>query len=545
MHKRDTKDGATRVSRREFVTATAGAAVAGAIATQLPAAAEAAPAADEPQPAGRAGEAYELRVAAADYGRKQKRSTHRDNGDETRFPAKWASYTKALPHDAIGHVVPEAYAAYLAALHSGNHEEMERIPLGGYTKLANPHAALAFDLMGPDAQQLTCPAPPPMHSEERAAELVELYWHALLRDVRFADYDHDESVQRACDELSSLRAFIGPRQNERVTPATLFRGATRGGRVGPYISQFLLRDIPYGAMKVPQKYRIAAPRRDYLTGFDEWRAMQNGGLAPSTAFADGTSHMISARNLTEFLHRDFTYQAFLGAALTLIKISAPLDGGIPYQYSINQGGFVTFGAPDVLHYVAAVANGSLKPAWFQKWMVHRTARPEEIASRVHCQLERKGDYPLHPSVLRSEAVAETRKRFGSALLPQAYPEGAPTHPSFPAGHAVIAGACATVLKAWFNENWVLPSASVPKPDGSGLVPYTGPDLTVLGELDKLAENIAIGRNFAGVHWRSDAQAGLELGEAYAIQYLREMKMCSRELFHGFSLTRFDGATMTV
>ena len=49
-----------------------------------------------------------------------------------------------------------------------------------------------------------------------------------------------------------------------------------------------------GAMKVPQKYRIAAPAHDYLTDFEAWRAMQNGGLAPSTAFAEGTSHIVAA-----------------------------------------------------------------------------------------------------------------------------------------------------------------------------------------------------------------------------------------------------------
>ena len=62
--------------------------------------------------------------------------------------------------------------------------------------------------------------------------------------------------------------------------------------------------------------------------------------------------------MTEYLHRDFTYQAFLSATLMLLKISAPLDGGVPYPYSINQGGFVRLGASDVLHYVAAAANCS-------------------------------------------------------------------------------------------------------------------------------------------------------------------------------------------
>jgi membrane-associated phospholipid phosphatase len=541
--------GSRGVSRRHFVASTAGAAIAGALGARSLFAETPDPSIDpsiDPSvPVGRAAEAYGVRVAAADLARKQPSNGHRGNGDETRYATRWASYTKALPHDALGHVVPDAYAAYLAAMRSGDAEQMEKIPLGGFTKLSNPHAALAFDLIGPDAAQPSLAPPPRMDSAERAAELVELYWHSLLRDVRFADYESTPLVKRACDELTSLRTFTGPRVDGKVIPATLFRGQTRGGRIGPYVSQFLLRDIPFGAMRVPQKYRIAAPSRDYLTEFEEWRAMQNGGLAPSTAFADGTSHIVAARNLTEYVHRDFTYQAFLGAALMLLKISAPLDGGIPYQYSINQGGFVTFGAPDVLHYVSAAANSSLKPAWFQKWMVHRTARPEEIAARVHCHLAKKAEYPLHESVLRSEAVAETRRRFGSALLSQAYPEGCPTHPSFPAGHAVIAGACATVLKAWFNESWTLPSCSLPKTDGSGLVPYSGPDLTVGGELDKLAENIAISRNFAGVHWRSDGQGGLELGERFAIQFLCEMKLCSRETFQGFSLTKFDGSTITV
>jgi hypothetical protein len=40
---------------------------------------------------------------------------------------------------------------------------------------------------------------------------------------------------------------------------------------------------------------------------------------------------------------------------------------------------------------------------------------------------------------------------GSALLPMAFPEGSPTHPAYGAGHATVAGACVTILKAWFKE----------------------------------------------------------------------------------------------
>src|SRR3712207_8375979 len=48
-----------------------------------------------------------------------------------------------------------------------------------------------------------------------------------------------------------------------------------------------------------------------------------------------------------------------------------------------------------------------------------------------------------------------------------------------------------------------------------LVPYTGPPLTVGGELNKLAVNYVMGRNWAGIHWRSDGAASLALAEEVA------------------------------
>lgn len=64
-------------------------------------------------------------------------------------------------------------------------------------------------------------------------------------------------------------------------------------------------------------------------------------------------------------------------------------------------------------------------------------------------------------------------------------------------------------------------------------------------MNKLASNIALGRNSAGVHWRSDATASLKLGEQVVLHFLREEHECFNERFDGFSLTRFDGATITV
>jgi hypothetical protein len=66
-----------------------------------------------------------------------------------------------------------------------------------------------------------------------------------------------------------------------------------------------------------------------------------------------------------------------------------------------------------------------------------------------------------------------------------------------------------------------------------------------GELDKLASNIALGRDFGGVHWRSDGVEGLRLGEELAIRILEELSFTGNELFSGFSLRRFDGRRVSV
>ena len=113
------------------------------------------------------------------------------------------------------------------------------------------------------------------------------------------------------------------------------------------------------------------------------------------------------------------------------------------------------------------------------------------------------------------------------------------------GHATVAGACVTILKALFDENYVIPHPVVPTADGLSLVPYTGPALTVGGELNKVASDIATGRNLAGVHWRSDAYASLRAGEALAISILRDQKATYNEKFDGFTFTKFDGTRVTV
>jgi hypothetical protein len=188
---------------------------------------------------------------------------------------------------------------------------------------------------------------------------------------------------------------------------------------------------------------------------------------------------------------------------------------------------------------------ALRAVFCQKWLVHRRVRPEAYAGLVHNHVTGAAKYPIHSDVLNSGALQAIFKARGNYLLPMPYPEGCPMHPSYPAAHAVTAGAGVTMLKAIFNESFVIPNPVVPSDDGLTLLPYTGPPLTVLGELNKVAANASLGREACGVHWRSDGVAGMLLGEEIALSILRDIATIFNEPFAGFSLTSFDGTSVTI
>ncbi|MCQ6278600.1 vanadium-dependent haloperoxidase [Bacillus sp. EB600] len=492
-------------------------------------------------------EAYHVREEAAHVQKKLLLPEQPCNHDEHLFFNKIANYSKGLPHNSLGEVDLKAYKSFVYALRTGKPKDFEKIPLGGVIKLSNPQAAYTFDLAGPDSHHLGVMAPPSFSSAWEASEIAEVYWQALTRDVPFEDYHTNPMTTLAALDLSKFSDFRGPKVNGLVSTQTLFRGNTQGDLIGPYISQFLWKDIPYGATTIPQLYRTAVAGDDHMTSYGEWLNIQNG-LLPTTKnqFDPKPLYIRNSRDLASFVHKDFNYQSILSACLILSSLGdAALDPANPYLKSGTQVGFITFGTPHILDWVAKAARTALEAGWFQKFLVHRRLRPEEFGGRVHNQLTGASSYPINPELLNSEVVSQVHSKFGTYLLPQAYPEGCPTHPSFPAGHACMVGAGVTMLKAFFNESFVIPNPVVASSDGLSLLPFTGPSLMIGGELNKLASNIALGRDAAGVHWRSDGIEGLKLGEAVAIGIIQDYRKTYNEYFNGFTLTKFDGTTIKI
>lgn len=479
------------------------------------------------------------------------RAAHNEaNCDEALYPNKVGSYHKGLPHNALGEVDQAAYRSLVLALHTGSPADFENIVLGGNTPLADPQGGLAVELEGSDPKQTLIPPAPPLASAWRAGEAVEEYWMALLRDIRFGDYESDPLTEAALRELNHLSDFRGPKQNARITAQTLFRGFTSGDQIGPYVSQFLLQPVQFGALTVDQQYVTFPAKEDQLTRTGAWLPVQNGqGPFQSNPTDSAPRYIHNGRDLTAYVHSDPPFQAYLVAAQWLLNNEIPFNASNPYNHSLTQSGFATFGVPHLCSVLAEAANCALRAVWYHKWFVHRTLRPEAYGGLVHWTITGKANYPLGTEVLNSEAVDRVFRKYGTYLLPQAYVEGCPQHPSYGQGHAAIAGACVTVLKAFFNTDSVTFSKPVQASrDGTELVAYDGPDrdrLTITNELHKLASNISLGRDIAGIHWRSDYDQAISLGEAVAINLLRDQTATFNEAFRGFTFTKFDGKKVTV
>ncbi len=316
-----------------------------------------------------------------------------------------------------------------------------------------------------------------------------------------------------------------------------------------------------------------------------------------------TRIMSRLRDLATYVHDDALYQAYLNAALILLGEGFAFDPGIPYHHDthnpnrgLNREPFALFGGPHLLTLVTEVSSRALKAVRLQKFAVHRRLRPEAAGALFHTVFTdyhpdrglagsltfAKGDGSVEAEAVRQLAakiapythpydtngnptgsekdaldpiLSEVRKHNdrqnqtggdlnkATWLLPMAFAEGSPMHPAYGAGHATVAGACVTLLKAFFAMSHPKdPSKPVylVKPGHRALVPdcvtsvtdktidllgvNVPQGLTLEGELNKLMWNISNGRNIAGVHYYTDYIESALLGEAITIGILREQML---------------------
>ena len=508
------------------------------------------------------------------------------------------------------------YQRFVQAIDSGDERDFRDVPLGPpcsdgqprptwKSAIANNNSVAArawesqgagntFDLQGPDAQAVTMPPAPTLESAELVAEMVEVYLMALLRDVPFAEFSSNPGVQGAIARLNATQWVNNPsdRRSEAQRARlrgpfdlqSVFRGITKGDTVGPYLSQFMLVGnsglgsssqtpadgfISYGSIRIDQRIRKAQPRKDFMTNWEAWLDVQNGadvrGLEDYVNNPDGSPvyrFLATPRDLATYVHYDALYEAYLNACLIMLGLGVPFDPGIPFQradYIDKQQGFAQFGGPHILSLVTEVATRALKAVRFQKFNVHRRARPEALCGLInrYCNGDTEDILDVRPlaegvdSDLLDQVAGHNALMNGadgpgggysnSFLLPMAFPEGSPMHPAYGAGHATVAGACVTIL----DHGYQLPFCYQPAADGASLQKAAiAAPLTVEGELNKLASNISIGRNWAGVHYFTDYIESIRLGEDIALGILEEQKLTYGENF-SMTVPLFDGGVVRI
>lgn len=511
-------------------------------------------------------QSFAVRLEAATRNKLIPVPPHTTNGDEARYSDKSGTYTKGVLQDGIGVVNPSAFQTFRHAIDTGTFAAFENVILGGTRTLNGPLGGNAFALEGCDdvqfgnapspanqISQIVVPPPPALASAAYGTELVEMYWASLLRDVAFTDYTSNPTAAQAAAELDSMPTYAGPRNaSGHVTPDLLFRGPYPGETVGPYMSQLHLIPTYLGVQPISQQLVTYLANTDYMTDATTYQQVQNGiNTGLYNQVDPQLRYLHNGRGLGAYTHLDVLFQAYFTALLVLNTIGAPPNPGNPYVGSTKQNGFGTFGGPDVAGSLTAAARLAINNVWYQKWAIHLRHRPESGGAIVRQMLTGHGGTlqgHANDNVLNSQAVQSSFNRYGDYFLSQAFPEGSPTHPAYPTGHGAVAGACITVLKFFFDGNFVIPDPVVPGSDGLSLQPYTGGDagqITVNGELNKIANNISFGHGIhAGIHWRSDTSSSIQLGEAVAISMLQDRARCYAERF-SVRLTKIDGTTATI
>lgn len=508
-----------------------------------------------------------------------------DNGDLHRFSDYSGNWSKCLQHDALAIPNRAAYQSLLYALSTGRHSDFENMLVGnpggtGFTSTMNgPEGAFTFDLEGRDSHATVIPPAPSVASAQTAAEQVEHYWAALMRDVQFKDYASSSLAAQACADLNNL-SYVR-QQNSifpyPVTPQNLFRGQfyrSDDNLKGPYVSQFLIQPTFFGAQPVSCQYQrfmsVSEGGADYMTDPVEYLNVQNGFVPSSSLVFDPTPRYLRmGRDCTATTHVDFPFQEHLVALFLIAQMKAPVNPGNPYGYPHGRGravhGFVTFGSEfcnlDAGTTLSEMSTRALKAAWFHKWIVNLRMRPEEYGALVHANLTHQHPMPqaaqaLHQDVLNSAVLPIIHSQYHSYLLPQAFPEGSPTHPCYPTGHGTAGGACITALKFFYDGSAPIRpllqsiglDVMVPSADGLSLEVYTGADrdsLTINGELDKLGWNVTTGHGIhAGIYFRSSSLYSLLLGEQVGLSVLQDRANSYTEPFT-IHIRKFDGTTATI
>lgn len=492
-----------------------------------------------------------MRIEGAQYSQGQGlNTTWSSNSDETDIPSFIAMFSKTLNHDGAGRVVSSDYVTLRDGINERDISKISSVPNPGTLKLVQPLGAFQLNFVGIAPSSISIAAAPSMSSAESAGEMVEVYCQALARDIPFVDFGTDGTIAAMVGYMNMLSDFKGPTP---VTPSNIFRGLGNGDLVGPYLSQLFFLDANVWPNTIPATidFPTRSPANNRMVSSVTYLSVENGTVTEGPPTLSGTAtYPSTGRDLSYIVWQDlpsYLYELFSKKAIDAGAPLSPLNPYLNTPLNANQDSFITWSLNDLRTCLQLTAQNALTTAWYGKWAVNRRLRPEAFGNEVEqWRLSGMTSNPasINSDLLTSGILSDVFAIYANNYLPQAYPEGSPSHPSYPAGHAVVSGACITVMKAFLDEDWVFPSPMVPNAAGTALSPI-GDTLTLGGEINKMASNISLGRDWAGVHYRSDGHNGILQGEAVAKVILQEWINRYPENNVSFAFTGYLGDSISI
>jgi len=507
--------------------------------------------------------------------------TEYDDGSDVYYPYLFG---KTLAHNATtGFILKEDGDKLIEAIELNTLSALQAVPraTGANRKIEGFFCNQSIPNEGKMPFNITMNGFIEVDSESHIFEMMEVYAKQLARDIPFVTWSSDTTIGNLVTALNNYNssAITAPMDNDAITRKLLFRGIGQDEQYGPYVSQFLYHSFRYGSQPVTQQFYEESNSNNGLS-MSAWLNVQRGISVENTSTVNtaGSKYVYSPRMLGSIVHNDPFYQFFYNAAMVGLQKGVTATG--LSLGSINSSPWVDAGPPVVSLMVAEVCLGALQVAWYQKYGLNLGIRPEVLAQRITLSYNNstlRTNVPKLSTIktqadkgidiltgINAQNIANGGEDLGGQnyYLNTIFNEGSPTHPTLPAGHAVVAGAASTVLKSIFVTHdtagnklpWVAGSRTAVQAnsDGSALVSYAESDassMTIVGELNKLASNIALGRDMAGVHFRADGDMGILSGEEYAISFMQSKikEFGSREagLFGGFTLEKFDGTTVLI
>ncbi len=134
---------------------------------------------------------------------------------------------------------------------------------------------------------------------------------------------------------------------------------------------------------------------------------------------------------------------------------------------------------------------ALQAAWYYKWLA---AEPNNGFTPRPFTSFRPRPYECNEQLsVLYDSPDELNPRRTSCPTPS---PGTPRHPAYPSGHSTYSAAASEVLAFFFGEE--------------------------CNEFSLLADNIGLGRMWAGIHWRSDHTAGQTLGRTVGQLVIRQL-----------------------